>query len=176
MRAAMMVLVLLASGCSAQGGEEPSQESSLSLLAALGMAQGLQHRADELEMLGDVSGAVTEVERVLTIAFPEGDDREDVRLDAYGRIAELELGRGEVDAALEAIERGRSEASRDSYFHARLLLTLGRVQQARAAARRAAGDDEGARQASLEAVTTLEESIAMNQRVLTSLSNSEASP
>jgi hypothetical protein len=170
MRWSFLCLALLCA-CNAETAPRDPGGATPSLLAALGIAEGLQHQADELEALGDLPGAIDAVEGVLSVTFPEdGTDREDVRLDAYGRIAELELARGDLEAARAAIERGRAEASRDGYFHARLLLALGRVQQARAAALRDGGDEGGARAASLEAVATLEESIAMNQRVLALLS------
>ncbi len=158
------LMIVLVSACSAP-------PASTELLAALGIAEGLQEQAAELEALGDVAGAIHAVRQVLEVPFPAGQaDREDVRLDAYGRIAELELARGDHAAALATIEAGRGEASRDSYFHARLLIMLGRVQRAGAAALREAGDVEGARAASQQAIGTLEQSIAMNQRVLAAIS------
>jgi hypothetical protein len=117
---------------------------------------------------------VARVERILELPFPEGTDRQDVRLDAHGRLAELELARNDAAAARARAEQGLAEASRDSYFHARLLLVLGRVQQAEAAALRARGEEDAARSVSVAAVTTLEQSIAMNERVLASLSAEEA--
>lgn len=160
------LMIALASACSASG-----PDASAELLVALGIAEGLQEQAAELEATGDVAGAIRAVRQVLEVPFPAGStDREDVRLDAYGRIAELELARGDHAAALAAIEAGRGEASRDSYFHARLLIALGRVQRASAAARREAGDAEGARVASRQAIGALEQSIAMNQRVLAAIS------
>lgn len=178
MRWAMVTVVLGLWGCASAELDEAGGAPSLSLLSALGIAQGLQHQADELELLGDVDGAVAHLEEVFEIPFPEGAeaDREAMRLDAYGRIAELELSRGERASARTAIERGISEATSDSYFFARLLLARGRVEQAEARALRESGDEAGARAASLSAVTTLEESIAMNQRVLLSLANETESP
>lgn len=154
----------LSFGCAAEGagrGGDPS------LLAALGTAQALQHRADELEEMGETERAIAEARRVLDVTFPDGaPEREDVRLDAHGRIAELELTRGGLAAADAALDAGLAEASRDSYFRARLRVVRGRVLRARAAELRASGDEAGARAASEAALVALEESIAENQRVL----------
>lgn len=147
----------------------PQRDDGLALLASLGVAEGLMRQADSLEATGDVTGAIERAEQILAIDFPAGPDREDVRLDAHGRLAELELARGDVAAARTWAQAGLTEASRDSYFHARLLLVLGRVQEAEAARTRDAGDTDAARRMSLDAVATLEQSIAMNQRVLTGL-------
>jgi len=145
-----------------------------SLLSALGVAEGLQRRADELEALGDLSAAAASVEAIFAIAFPTGaSDRQDVRLDAYARLGELALAGGDLEAAHAAIARGEAEADRDSYFHARLLLTRGRIEQAQAAALREV-NDPNARDASLRAIATLEESIDMNQRVLTALAQEDS--
>lgn len=166
-------LVLLGS-CAPGPDPMGHDEVTPSLLASLGIASALQLQADELEALGDVPGAVERVEEILAIEFPEdASDREDVRIDAYGRIAELELARGDIEAARAALARGRGEASRDSYFHARLLLVVGRADQAHAAVLREAGDASGARTASLAAIESLEASIAMNQRVLAASSTAE---
>lgn len=138
------------------------------------MAEGLQRRADELEALGDRAAASASVEEIFAIEFPAGaSDRRDVRLDAYARLAELALASGDLEAAHAAIARGAAEADGDSYFHARLLLTRGRIEQARAAALREA-NDPSAREASLRAIATLEESIEMNQRVLAALAQEDS--
>lgn len=160
----LLALVVL-SACAAPERDD----DGLALLASLGVAEGLMRQADSLEATGDVAGAIERAEQILTIDFPAGPDREDVRLDAHGRIAELELARGDAAAARARAQAGLEEASRDSYFHARLLLVLGRVQEAEATRARDAGDTEAARRMSLDAVATLEQSIAMNQRVLTGL-------
>lgn len=164
----ILVCVAALVGCGAERASSSPPDASL--LAALGTAQALQHRADELEDTGEIARAVVEARRVLDVPFPAGAaEREDVRLDAHGRIAELELARGALEAADAALDAGLSEATRDSYFRARLRVVRGRVLRARAAALRASGDEAGARTASEAALVALEESIAENQRVLASM-------
>ena len=177
---AVLVALLCLSmfGCASEpvpvGAEPELTTATPSLLSALGMAEGLQRRADELEALGDLAAATASVEAIFAIEFPAGaSDRQDVRLDAYARLGELALAGADLEAASAAIARGAAEADRDSYFHARLLLTRGRIEQAHAAALREA-NDPSARDASLRAIATLEESIDMNQRVLTALAQEDS--
>lgn len=155
-------------GCAA---EEPAQQRppqiDEQLLAALGLAQSYQHQADELAELGELDEAIGRVRRVLTIGFPEAaPEAEDVRLDAWGRIAELQLEAGELDAADRSVNRGLAEATRVSYFKARLFNVKGRVLRQRARELRQAGEVEASRQASRAAIAAFEQSIALNQQVL----------
>lgn len=137
------------------------------LLSALGLAQAYQHQADELEALGDQRAAVARVRLVLEVPFPDGaPEREDVRLDAHGRIAELLLEEGDDAGAEEAARAGLAEASRPSYFQARLHAVMGRVLQTRAARLREAGQTEEAARAGREAIEAFERSIDMNRAVL----------
>jgi tetratricopeptide (TPR) repeat protein len=137
------------------------------LLAALGLAQSYQHEADELEAAGDRAQALARVRQVLEIPFPEGaPESEDVRLDAWGRAAELQLADGDHDGAEETVRRGLAEATRTSYFKARLHAVRGRILRARAELLRAAGRDEEGRQVGREAIEAFEQSIAINREVL----------
>jgi hypothetical protein len=159
-----LAAALLLAGCAA---EEPPRVVDERLLAALGLAQGYQHQADELAELGQRREAIARVEQVLEIPFPAGTpEGEDVRLDAWGRIAELRLEDGDEPGAEAAVDRGLGEAHRASYFKARLLAVRGRVLQARAARLRDAGQAEESRQASRDAIGAFEASIEINRQVL----------
>jgi len=154
-----LVALALLAGCA----RAPDQ----ALLSAIGTAEALQHQADELEARGDRAAAIERARAALDVPFPAGaPERQDVRLDAWGRIAELELGRGEDAAAEEAVRAGLGEASRRSYFEARLFVVLGRIHRARATAARAAHDEDAARRESDAALEALERSIAINAEVL----------
>ena len=160
----VFVFVFVFAGCAEQqGARAPSQQ----LLSAIGTAQALQHESDEREAQEDLPGAIEAARRVLDVPFPVGAaEREDVRLDAFGRIAELELARHDLDAATARATSGLSEATRDSYFRARLHVVLGRIHQERAARLRDGGDADGARNESEAAIGELEQSIAINRIVL----------
>ncbi len=158
-------------GCASQGmpgdGAASGAAPSQALLSALGTAQALQHESDEREARGEIDLAVAIARRVLDVPFDtDAPEREDVRLDAYGRMAELELARSDDAAAERQAQAGLSESTRDSYFRARLHVVLGRVHQARAAALRERADEDGARVESEAAIDELERSIAINRVVL----------
>ena len=158
-----LAIVILAA-CSACAGPRAQPEA---LLAALGTAQALQHEVDEREAQGEITEAIAAAERVLVVPFPDGaPEGEDVRLDAWGRIAELNLGRADDVRAESAATSGLAESTRDSYFRARLHLVLGRIEQSRAERLRELGDANGARAASERAISELETSITINSHVL----------
>lgn len=154
----------------AQAGDDTLRESRRAidtrLLAALGIAQGLQHEADLLEARADSAGARAKIDEVLAIEFPSVPEREDVRLDAYGRLAELYLvERDDVAAELE-VAHGLAESTRTSYFRARLYLVSGRVHEARAASARTEGSEERARDEGRQAIEAYDRGIAINREVL----------
>ncbi len=154
-------------GCAEQRSGGAPGRPSQGLLSAIGTAQALQHESDELEARGELPGAIAAARRILDVPFPpDAAEREDVRLDAYGRIAELELAREDTAAAEAQADAGLRESTRDSYFRARLHVVLGRVHQSRAAHLRDTGDATGARTESEAAIDELERSIAINRVVL----------
>jgi len=162
----LVVIAMLFAGCASEPTHAPGA-SPERLLSALGTAQALQHESDELEARGDLVSAARTAQRVLDVPFPDGAaEREDVRLDAYGRVAELALAQNDLAVAADQAHAGLAEATRDSYFRARLHVVLGRVHQARAAHLRDTGDADGARTESEAAIDELEQSIAINRVVL----------
>lgn len=171
----LLLLVITYAACAAQ--DDPSAEARLvdeQLLAALGLAQSYQHQADELEALGERREALTKVRLIQEIPFPDGaPEGEDVRLDAWGRIAELQLATGDLEAADDAIRRGLAESSRASFFKARLHAVRGRILRARAERSREEGRAEEGRQISREAIDAFEQSIAINRQVLGMVNGSD---
>lgn len=167
--ARLTLAAVLAAGAALAGcaAEEQPRAVDEQLLAALGLAQGYQHQADELAELGRRDEALARVQQVLEIPFPRGaPEGEDVRLDAWGRLGELRLDGGDEAGAEAAVAQGLGEAHRASYFKARLFAVRGRVLQARAARLREAGDVEASRQASRDAIAAFEQSIEINREVL----------
>lgn len=158
----LVALTLLGTSCAMR----ESQTVDERLLAALGLAQSYQHQADELAEQGETEAALAKVRLVLEIDFPDVSEREDVRLDAYGRIAELQLEAGDGRAAEATLERGMEESTRTSYFKARLFSVQGRILRARAAELREAGQEAESRAVSREAISAFERSIAINKQVL----------
>lgn len=165
---ALLALFACLGACAATPSDQADARRAIDtrLLAALGIAQGLQHEADVLEARGDHAGALAKIDAVLAIDFPLVPEREDVRLDAYGRLAELHLVARDAAAAEREVERGLAESTRTSYFRARLYLVRGRVHEARAAAARTAGDEERAREEGRLAIEAYDRGIAINREVL----------
>jgi len=173
-RRAVALFVCLAaclaiSACSQAGHDAPGETRraiDTRLLAALGIAQGLQHQADLLEARADLAGARAKIAEVLAIDFPRVPEREDVRLDAYGRLAELYLVERDDVAAEREVARGLAESTRTSYFRARLYLVSGRVHEARAASARTEGNEDRARDEGRQAIAAYDRGIAINREVL----------
>lgn len=158
-------------GCASQeahtSAPAATRRTSADRLSTIGIAQALLHETDVLEDMGDRAGAIARAERVLALELAADDPlREPLRLDAYGRIAELALAAGAVLDAEVAIERGLAEVSRPSYFEARLYLVRGRVLEQRAATHRGEGDAALAEAELRAALEAHERSIAINQALL----------
>jgi hypothetical protein len=167
MRALAFGVLFVVAGCASQADGPRPPLASQSLLSALGMATALQHESDVHEARGQIDLAIESARRILDVPFPDGAaEREDVRLDAYGRIAELEIGRGDLETAQTQASQGLSESTRDSYFRARLHVVLGRVHELHAAHLRDTGDEPGARTEAEAAIDELEQSITINRTVL----------
>ena len=164
--AVFFVLAVCACAPEERHATETRQAIDTRLLAALGIAQGLQHEADVLEARGEHAAAQAKMGEVLALEFPRVPEREDVRLDAYGRLAELHLVAREDVAAEQAVARGLAESTRTSYFRARLYLVSGRVHEARAASARTDGDEERARSEGRLAIEAYDRGISINREVL----------
>lgn len=158
-------------GCASEGrpAESPSTQelSRGERLATIGIAQALLHETDVLEGLGDRAQAIERAEQVLSLGLASADPlRAPLRLDALGRIAELELAEGALDRADAAIARGLSEVRERSYFEARLYVVRGRVHEARAQTHRTAGDAAASERELRAALADHERSISINEGLL----------
>jgi hypothetical protein len=145
------------------------------LLLALEEARAWQHRADVHLADHEVAAAGADVEQVLRIRFPPGaPEGEEARLDAWARLAQLYLGPSEndEDRALAEVQKGRAEATRDSFYRAHLETVAGEIFEARAR-RIAAAEAERARTVRKEALEAYARSIAINQRVQAALAKEE---
>ena len=166
-RGTWLVIALLAawpSGCTPRGEMATQDESTTALL---GSVRALHHQADVYEQSGDFAHAADSVRRVLALPLPRTlPEYEDVRADAYGRLAELALRGGNADDALALTDTGLGEATRESVLRARLLMVRGQCLGALADRDRTRGDTAGAARRREEAIEVLERSIAMNQRIL----------
>lgn len=169
LRCLALALLALAAALAPAGciTEEP-QPIDEHLMAALGQARALHHLADVQLAEGDTAEALAALERVVAIEFPEGaPERDDVVVDAYGRMAKIQLGAGRLDDAMATVEKGLREGrERETFYVAALHMVVGEIHEGRAAAAREANDTATARSAAREAIEAYERSIAVNQKVL----------
>lgn len=158
-------LLALAVGCGNAAAPEGTPDEAV--MAALGTVRALHHEADVFESAGDLERASQAIRRVIALDFPRGMvEAEDLRADAYGRLAELSLRRGAADECLSLASTGVSDARRESVLKARLFMVRGQCLGALADRAQQSGDARGAAQRRDEALQALETSIEMNQRVL----------
>ncbi|MFO0557142.1 MAG: hypothetical protein U0269_03930 [Polyangiales bacterium] len=153
-------------GCATPSGDQgPSlDEATMALLSA---ARALHHEADVYESSNDYVAAQRTVQRVLALRAPSAiREVEDVRVDAFGRVAELALRNNEAQTALDRVDEGLREARRESVLKARLLLVRGRALRALGEQAQSAGQADVAAARRREAIEALEQSIRMNERVL----------
>lgn len=163
---AALGMATVPAGCGAPSGEQgPSlDEATMALLSA---ARALHHEADVYESSNDYVAAQRTVQRVLALRAPSAvREVEDVRVDAFGRVAELALRNNEAQTALDRVDEGLREARRDSVLKARLLLVRGRALRALGETATAQGNADVAAARRREAIEALEQSIRMNERVL----------
>ncbi|MEZ4391311.1 MAG: hypothetical protein R3A48_09470 [Polyangiales bacterium] len=153
-----------AAGCAPRGDATSRDEASTALL---GSVRALHHQADVYEHAGDLARASDAVRRVLALPLSrELPEYEDVRADAYGRLAELALRGGSPDDALSLTDTGLAEATQESVLRARLLMVRGQCLGALADRDVERGDAAAAARRREEAISVLEQSISMNQRIL----------
>ena len=87
-------------------------------------------RADAFERKGDLDSAISEMREL--VSAPAADDRRarDLRLDAFGRLAELFSKAHKPGEAESSARRGISEAKEESALVARLWVALGDALEA----------------------------------------------
>jgi|GEM_PF-1301596 len=133
------------------------------LMIALAQAKNFHRKADVYLQDGQVELAMTAVENVLAVKFPdESPEAQDVKLDARARLAKLYLARGELQAASDMVTQGLAVATRESFFVANLHTVHGEVLEARAAA---AQEEAQARELRRQAIEALDRSIQINQQL-----------
>lgn len=162
--AALLACALALTACIDQ---EP-QPIDEHLMASLGQARALHHVADVQLAEGQVDEAIVALERVIAVDFPQGaPERDDVVVDAYGRIAKIQIGAERLDDAMRSVEKGLREGrERETFYVAALHTIVGEIHEARAHEAREANDAETARAEGRSAIEAYERSIAVNQKVL----------
>ncbi|MFO0602432.1 MAG: hypothetical protein U0324_04620 [Polyangiales bacterium] len=163
--AALALMLLVALGaCDRRPDARRVDEATMALL---GTARALHHEADVYESTGDFARASQAMERVLALRLPPTfAEAEDVRADAWGRLAELDLRRDDPARALARADEALAATRHESVLQARLHMVRGQSLRALADRAAAAHDDALAARRREEALAALERSIAVNERIL----------
>ena len=172
--AALVVVVgiAIAVGCGrdagdASGGAPPIDTE---VMAFLSEARALHHQANLKEEAGDLAGAIGAMERLVAARRPhperKGPEVEEVLADAYARLAELRLKKGELDPAAAAVKSGLEHVAEATYFRGHLVEVQGLVEEARAAQLADAGNATEAARAREHAIQLLEEVVKIQEQVI----------
>jgi len=174
--AALVVLGLLV-GLACESKSVPSTHDSAEgpvvdteILAFLSLARAGHHQADILEGTGDLDGALGSLERIVHAPRPHPGQTipeiEETLADAYARMADLRLTKGDVAGARKDVDDGLTHASEPTYFRGHLFTMYGIVEQRRATDAADAGRDAEAVEARAHAVTLLREAMDIQERVI----------
>lgn len=140
------------------------------VMAFLSEARALHHEANLKEGAGDWSGATEAIDRLVRAERPHPAEKipeiEEVLADAFARLAELQLGRRDVEGALHAVNQGLAHAPSPTYFRGHLLEVQGIVEEARAAELADAGKKDDSAKARARAIELLQEAVRVQEQVI----------
>jgi hypothetical protein len=136
------------------------------VMAFLSAARALHHEADIRERSGDTSGAIAALERLVALPAPRAVEVDEVLADAHARLAELRLGKGDVEGAERDVQAGLQHVQGPTYFRGHLLEVEGLLEERRAATLADGGRTEEAAKARAHAVTLLEEAVHVQEQVI----------
>jgi hypothetical protein len=152
------------------GGADEGTPVDTEIMAFLSEARALHHAANIEEESGDVAGAIDSMERLVAARRPHPDrtapEVEEVLADAYARLAELRLKKGELDPAARAVKSGLEHVAPATYFRGHLVEVQGLVEEARAAQLADAGNLAEAARAREHAIQLLEEVVKIQDQVI----------
>ncbi len=140
------------------------------LMAFLSKARAAHHKADAAEASGDVTLAVASLESLTRGSRPGGDktfpEAGEVLADTHARLADLQSGRGEFDAALDNVQAGLGFATDVTYFRGHLFEVRGLVEERRAKSLDEKGEVERAKQARKAAIDAFDEAVRIQEQVI----------
>lgn len=174
---AMAVAFGVAPACSRHdGAADEGTPVDSEIMAFLSEARALHHEANLEEESGHLDGAISAMERLVAARRPHPDVKgasaqsppevEEVLADAYARLAELRLKKGELDPAAGAVKSGLEHVAEATYFRGHLVEVEGLVEEARAARLADAGDAAEAARAREHAIQLLEEVVKIQDQVI----------
>jgi tetratricopeptide (TPR) repeat protein len=168
---ALFVALAIAIGCARRDGEPDGSGPvvDMDLMAFLSEARALHHQANLKEESGDLTGAAAAMERLTNARRPhdgKAPEVEEVLADAYARLAELELRRGSLPKADDAVKNGLVHAPDPTYFRGHLIEVEGLIEEARASSLADAGQSGEAARAREKAIQLLEEVVRIQDQVI----------
>ena len=153
-----------------EGADDGTQVVDTQIMAFLSEARALHHEANLKEEGGDVIGAIGAIERLVAAKRPHPERKapevEEVLADAYARLAELRLKKGDLDPAAVAVKSGLEHVAEATYFRGHLVEVQGLVEEARAAQLADAGNAAEAARAREHAIQLLEEVVKIQDQVI----------
>ncbi len=159
-------------GCSRRdaGTDDGTPAVDTQIMAFLSEARALHHQANLAEDADDLTAAANAMDRLVNAQRPHHPARtpevEEVLADAYARLAELRLKKGELDPAAGAIKSGLEHVAEATYFRGHLVEVQGLIEEARAARLADAGKRVEAKQARERAIQLLEEVVKIQDQVI----------
>ena len=153
-----------------EGADDGTQVVDTQIMAFLSEARALHHEANLKEEGGDVIGAIGAIERLVAAKRPHPERKapevEEVLADAYARLAELRLKKGDLDPAAGAVKSGLEHVAEATYFRGHLVEVQGLVEEARAGKLADAGHAAEAARAREHAIQLLEEVVKIQDQVI----------
>lgn len=156
------------------GGADDGTPVDTEIMAFLSEARALHHEANLKEESNDLAGAIDAMARLVSARRPHPERKgamsspevEEVLADAYARLAELRLKKGELEGAAGAVKSGLEHAAEATYFRGHLVEVQGLVEEARAAQLADAGNAAEAARAREHAIQLLEEVVKIQDQVI----------
>ncbi len=158
-------------GCTRDGGDgESAPAVDTEIMAFLSEARALHHQANLAEESGDLALAAGAIDRLVNARRPHPERKtpevEEVLADAYARLAELRLKKGDLDPAALSVKAGLEHMPEATYFRGHLLEVQGLVEESRAAQLADAGRADEAKRARERAIQLLEEVVTIQDQVI----------
>ena len=171
-RILLAALLCLLAGCAKASREQrccpcsSGKQLDRQLMMVLASARAHHHQADIHLRQGQTEQAMAAVQKILELnldaRWPEA---EEVRLDATARLAKLLLARKQSTRAASLVDGAIAGARRESFYLSNLHGVRGEILEHQARAQDQAGDKDGARKLSREAIAAYEKSITINKRL-----------
>jgi len=159
-----------APSCTRHPSDDGTVAVDTEIMAFLSEARALHHEANLKQQKSDHAGAIHAMERLVSAQRPhparKTPEVEEVLADAYARLAELRLERGELAEAAAAVTKGLEHVEGATYFKGHLVEVQGLVEEARAAQLADAGRAAEAEKTREHAIELLEEVVRIQDDVI----------